>query len=481
MFVKKIANAKGEILYFLVVVLCAIVASVALAVLKYPIGAVLVFSLAFSIALVPSIITRPLLGPLLIGFFLPFERVPTLEIAGATLKINHVLILISLLACLIALFAGKIKIPKDPIRFFVILFLLSLTVSLPLAINFSRAVQVYFFMVLMGALYFIVTFSIKTKDDLRRVISAVLWGALISGVFALLQFAGDAIGLPNEITLLKEGYDKSTFGFARVQAFSQEPLYFANYLFIPLLIIFVLNLKGLIGGVFNKALSYFLLVALLIDFILAVSRGAYMGAGIVLLALIIFQAKSIINFKVVSVSLAIIFFVFIGAYFALLKGESRAIDEFISHVAVEDREKGESVVMRLSSSAQAYDIFLDHPIAGVGLGNFGPIVQGDPDEPPEEDGWAIVNNEYLELLAEGGLIAFVSFVVLLTIIFYRSTVAYLRSKDSFIKAISFALAMSFIGILVQYATFSTLYIIHVWFLIGLIAVTTNLALKGADE
>ncbi|OQA52449.1 MAG: O-Antigen ligase [candidate division WS2 bacterium ADurb.Bin280] len=472
---------RGLIVFYFIAIILAFVSGIALSYLKFPIGLVFILSLTLAIGLIPLIVKKPVIAPILIGFFLPFERVPTLEIGGATLKINHILILISLIACLISFFAERSKIPRDKVRFSVIYFLLFLLISLTVAINFSRAIQVYVFMLLMGALYMIVTLSVKTKEDIKKVLTAILWGALFSGFFGLMQFAGDAVGLPNEITLLKEGYDQSTFGFARIQAFSQEPLYFANYLFIPILLIFVLNLKGLIGGVFNKTLSYILLGALLIDFILAVSRGAYLGAAAVLLILLVSQRKAILNFKVVAISLAMIFIVGFGAYFALSKGESRAIDEFVAHVAVEDRDEGESVVLRLSTASLAWELFTHNPVLGVGLGNFGPVIQGDPDEPPEEDGWSIVNNEYLEILSEGGLVVFLSFVALIISLITNSVSALRKSKETFLKATVFALLVSFIGILVQYTTFSTLYIIHIWYLIALLSASSRVALEGVNE
>lgn len=468
-------------MFYLVSTIAAVAISLIMTTLKYPIGAMLSLGVGFMVLLVPFLLSRPEIGVFLIGFFLPFERVPTIELGAATLKINHLLIVLTLIACLISLFVRRIKIPKDPIRWSVIFFILSLAISLPIAINMSRALQVYIFMLLMAIVYFIVSVLITDKNKLKLAISGVLWGSLIAGVFALLQFGGDMIGLPNEITLLKKGYDSSTFGFARVQAFSQEPLYFANYIFIPLILLFMLNVKNSIKEVFNRNLSFVLLVVLLIDFVLTVSRGAYLAGAAVLLAIVVTQAKTIINFKTIAVSLAVIFFVATGAYLALSRSESRALDEFIGHVAVEDRTEGESVVMRLSSATRAWEIFLDNPVLGVGLGNFGPTVQGDPDEPPEEDGWAIVNNEYLEILAEGGIVAMVVFIVLLLTVFVRSLKAYLVSRDEFVKPVIFALMLALLAILVQYATFSTLYIIHIWFLVGLLGASCNIVFNKKDE
>lgn len=470
-----------ESLWFLAAAFVALVLAFVLSSLKYPLGAVLGVAGAIAILLIPIIVNRFEIGIFLIGFFLPFERVPAIDLGGMTLKINHILIVITLISFLFAFLGKKIKIPKDPTRWFVAFFILTLTISLLAAGDMNRALQVYAFMILMGAVYLVVSTGVRNEQTLKMAIKGILWGALIAGCFAILQFVGDMAGLPNEITLLKEGYDSSTFGFARVQAFSQEPLYFANYIFIPLLLLFFLNIRQSVSKVFSRSLSYILLVILLIDFILTVSRGAYLAAAAVLLVVIFTQAKAVINFKTVSVALAIMFFVGVGSYVALSNSESRALDEFIAHVAVEDRNDGESVVQRLSAADRAYEIFQSNPIIGIGLGNFGPIVAGYPDEAPEESGWAIVNNEYLEILAEGGVVAFVGFVLLIIAIFVRGIKALLKTRSAFLSAAMTAFLVAFFAILVQYATFSTLYIIHIWFLIGLIGGTSNYILNNDDQ
>jgi hypothetical protein len=54
-------------------------------------------------------------------------------------------------------------------------------------------------------------------------------------LFAIYQFLADMIGLPQTLTVLKEGYTKAVFGFPRnSRFFSMEPLFFGNFLFMPL-------------------------------------------------------------------------------------------------------------------------------------------------------------------------------------------------------------------------------------------------------
>lgn len=449
--------------------------------LKVPIGQAGALSVAFMLVLLPVFVQKPEYALVLIGFFLPFERVPTLEIAGATIKINHILIALAFVSYVIYQLAHKhLKIRGDSTKFFVILFLITLTFSLPVADNFSRAVQVFAFMVLMTVLYLTTTLGVQRKESLILVVKGMVWGAVASILAGLYQFVGDAFGLPNTLTFLKEGYDRSTFGFARVQAFSQEPLYFSNYIFIPLFILIILLIHGQTKTVIKRSWAIILVCALLLNFILAISRGAYLAAGVAIVVLAIIQAKYVFRLRIILPVVISLFIVIGGSYLALLKSEPRALDEFIAHVKVEDRDVGESVVMRLNASKEAQELFLDRPIFGIGLGNFGPAVKGYPTEEPAE-GWPIVNNEYLELLAENGVVSFAAFVILIAVLYARAVIAYIRCRDELMKSLILGLMLALFAILVQYLTFSTLYIIHVWFTIALIAAASNIVLSKPPE
>ncbi|MDH4358400.1 MAG: O-antigen ligase family protein [Candidatus Berkelbacteria bacterium] len=446
-----------------------------------PVGQAIVVFFGLAVLLLPLFLKKPEVGLALMGFFLPFERIPSVEIAGASVKINHVLALVLLVSFLISKLAQKkLIIPRDPVRTIIILFLFTLTLSMSIAPNITRSVQVFAFLVLMFLIYLTVTLIAQDKKAVIWAVSGILWGAVAASLVGFWQFFGDMAGLPNTITLLKEGYDKTTFGFARVQGLSAEPLYFSNYIFIPLFVSIILVIRGKVGVLFPKFLTVPLVCALLINLVLAIARGAYLAAGVSFILLIITQIKTLLKARIIVPTLAAIFVVLIGSYIALMKSEPRALDEFISHVRVEDREEGESVVSRVNASKQAQEIFEDNVIFGTGLGNFGPIVQGNPYEKPEE-GWFIVNNEYLEILAENGIIGFTAFVALLAVVFIRALVAYFKARDALLKALVLGLIFAFIAILAQYATFSTLYIIHFWFLLGLMSAVSTLILNNQER
>lgn len=105
----------------------------------------------------------------------------------------------------------------------------------------------------------------------------------------------------------------------------------------------------------------------------------------------------------------------------------------LSHVAVEDRNDGESVVQRLSAADRAYEIFQSNPIVGIGLGNFGPMVAGYPDDAPEESGWAMLTMNIWKSWPRG-MVAFVGFVLLIIAIFVRGIKALLKGRSAFLSA-----------------------------------------------
>ena len=101
---------------------------------------------------------------------------------------------------------------------------------------------------------------------------------------------------------------------------------------------------------------------------------------------------------------------------------------------------------------------------GVGFGGYGPFVSPLPFSKPDA-GWPIVNNETIELLAETGVVGLTAFVVFLAAVFWSAR----GRKD----AVTVACVAALLGMLAQYQTFSTLYIMHVWFTVGLLLTSSK--------
>jgi len=444
-------------------------------VLSFLVGPVLLIGLLLSY----FIFREPTLGWFLIVFFLPFERVPTIEMGGINIKINTVLGLITLFAWVLALMANskKWKIEPNALAIPLSLFVAALIASLTGAINLPRALEVLIFILFTVTLSVLAVNMVNSKEALRKTLIVLFASALVAGAFGLFQFAGDIVGLPRSLTLLKEGYTKAIFGFPRIQAFSMEPLYFANYLLIPICIGVAL--------IFNrvepiKRWPFIGLVALLlINFVLTVSRGGYLGlvGSFVVLGILLF--RKIFTWRNVLIGVLTIGIVGYGVAFALSKGNYQATNEFIGHVMVTDFKNSESVQGRLLTYRRAYNAFKWYPVFGIGIGNYGPFAKFYPSATPK-GGWDIVNNQYIELLAETGLVGTITFAFLILVLTLRTFISLKYGRDLLLRSVLIGAFAALVGILVQYNFMSTLYIIHIWVLIGLLIAVQSIILKAKN-
>lgn len=469
---------KKNWLTFFILILAIIIAAVGSFLLAKT-GSLILILLLFLIIvlfLVSYIFKNPFMGFLMIIFFLPFERVPTYSLFGIDLKINTILGIITLIGWIgVVLFKSKQwKIQPNALSVPIGFFIIALLLSLLQAGDLGRSIQVFVFILFTIALSVMSVNMIPGIDNLKKIILVLLFSSFIVGIFGLFQFGGDIIGLPNSITLLKIGYGKETFGFPRIQAFSMEPLFFANYLLIPISLALAYFFDKV--NIIKRWWLIVLLGILLLNFILTLSRGGYLGLITVVILFLFFYARKIFSWRNIII-IAVCFFVFLGAMFALSKGRGDSLGKFINQATVKDRFKGsESVQGRLMAYEGALQIFSKHRLTGIGIGNYGPYVAKFPEQTPKT-GWAVVNNEYIEVLTETGIIGLSTFVILILVLLLKSVLAFKKAKDPFLKATLFGLFAAFCGILIQYNFFSTLYIIHIWVLIGLLVGVQNLILS----
>lgn len=429
-------------------------------------GLALLLAAILGVILFIVILKKPAFGILLIIATLPFERLFTVSMGGMTVKPVHFAIAVVGLAWL-ALFLlnrNKLKIPTAV--WLALLFWLTGAWSYAISVDPKRTFMVALFW-LVALVGFWLTIQLTEKaSTLRKANIAVVIVASIVALFGFFQIFGDVIGLPFEITGMKPGYDKSTFGFPRVHSTLAEPLYYGNYLLVPF---FLAVCYFIYGGTKGLMRNYALAISLLLlsSIVLTLSRGAYLGLGIGALLLMAWQYKRFFarNNIVIIASVLALALVMALAFFAT--SSSKARDEIFAHLSV-SRLNTESVVSRKDASELAIEWWRVYPWRGVGLGGYGKLELEDKFQLQAEDYQPIVNNQYLETLVETGILGVAFFILFFGFVLVRSVQAWFVANNDFDRATLAGLTLGVIAILAQYATFSTIYIVYVWVFVALL-------------
>jgi O-antigen ligase len=448
----------------------------------------------------------------LIAFFLPFEYLGSFEFRGFTIRISQILAVILIFVWLLALITKKITYKKNYITLPLVVFLAINLLSLMKSSDIKRSLTIFSFILFTAFLGWLITQVITDKKDLKKIIIAVAISSLLISLLGFWQFFGDSYNISPQWTGLRANYVQEKIGFTRIHSTAFEPLYYANYLFIPLFLFLALwigrkspqptllreknneisveesnkfplskPVLSFVEGGGTRGL-FLLIFLILSNFVLTVARGAYLAFIPSLLILIYFFHHKLSNFKklisfILLITLTIFFSWQLIRYF---DRSSSSLDQLKYEEHITNIFGGSSYKERKETINLAWRAFMENPILGIGIGSFGPYAKIHLPWWQKND-WKIVNNEYLEILAETGLAGFIAFMSLLGIIIFRTFKLIYNNKDAFLKTAGAGLFAAFIAILVQYLTFSTLYIMHIWFLIGLLAAISNIKSEIYDS
>ncbi|HEC84644.1 MAG TPA: O-antigen ligase domain-containing protein [Thioploca sp.] len=433
----------------------------------------------FAFAMVTLFIIRqPFIGILLIAFFLPFERLGAYEFGNTTIRVAQILLLITGLVWFLRLvWKRSYSFVRNPPLIPLSLFLVVVLASLTNALNIGRSVTVLIYVIFTASLAFVIPNLVVTKKQLQKVVIVLLVSFVLVSGFGLFQFLGDMTGLPQEVTGLRELYTKDILGFTRIQSTAYEPLYFANYLLIPIAILFALFLAG--NNVIRSGWTIALFSLGVVNLVLTVSRGGYLALAVTLLLIGVIYFKKLFivrNIVIIVIGTVVLFWVVLQTLGT--GGELFTLDKFQEHVT--NAFYGASYDERIETFDQAFIAWREYPIIGVGIGGFGPYVARHPYYIPH-DGWRIVNNEFIEILAENGIIGLLLFMSVLFVLIVRSIKAIMVARDNYLRAIMVALLGVCLGIIIQYQTFSTLYVVHIWFLIGSMVACQNIIFNNQKK
>lgn len=413
----------------------------------------------------------------------PLERIPSYHLGGINLRLSMLVGLVLIIRASYQLLRGKVRLRLSWPILMLIGYMIWILLLGPAAVSKARA------LVVIGSTGYVLALAfaiglLYNKKYLDPIIKTVLIvTALVCG-FAIFQYLGDMLGVPNTITGLQVRYQWPIFGYPRVQGTLLEPLYLSAYLLLPISLVSAkLLLERKLSGWRWYLASLFLSSYILF---LAVSRGGTVAMVVLISASVIgyvllkkFRSGRIwwyVAAMIVAYGLSLLTFSFVNkpAFNTLNKNTGvSSYSNQISNLAGEGDSRGATRQLGIK-------YFRQHPVAGIGPGQFG--VYAKIDEPSDFPGYPIVNNEPIEILAESGIVG------LILILGFFGGLVWLTIKQLWgqkkldsSKVVQLAL-LGFLGATaVQYQSYSTIYITTLWFVVGLLYGISGMLLRQRSK
>ncbi len=247
--------------------------------------------------------------------------------------------------------------------------------------------------------FFIITFAIKEARAVKRILVFAATGIALSALYAIYQ---------------------GITGDDRANGFFGHPMTLAGYLclFMPplFILLFEENLsnkkKWIAGGLFAIFGAGLLFNA---------TRGAWLAVAAVISMVMIYY---LVKRKVIA---AVILCLLIGVGAGLSQ-----YDPFVQRIETITNNKYQSNSERILIWQSAFHMFEDHPVLGVGLGQYKDNYQKKYISPKaKEPNLDHAHNNFMQMLAENGIIGFAGFMTLITCFIGYSFKRFLKDKNPY--------------------------------------------------
>lgn len=312
---------------------------------------------------------------------------------------------IAVLLFLMCVYKKKAIIDKDikkyyyAIGFFVLTMLSSAFFSGDIVYGLKRWADMWVWRLMPFA---VITCCVKKEDSIKILKASCL---------------GISIGI---LCLIYQGVS----GDGRAAGFFGHPMTFAGYLcmYLPL---FLLGYFENLFGVKYKYVSGIMFLAGFAALIFNGTRGAWiavaMTAGILLLYYMVRNKR---NF--------IVGIILVAVCCGILVNNSA----FMHRMSTITNNKYQSNSERLLMWNSAWNMFKDHPVFGVGLGQYKDNYQQKYISPKaKEPNLEHAHNNFMQMLAENGMVGFLGFMTMFTYIIWHNFRKFLTSKNIYSLAI----------------------------------------------
>lgn len=350
-----------------------------------------------------------------------------------------------------------------PFTWSFIIFLLISTISMVVAPSVIESLAVIVRFTGYFLLVFVVGRTIRTRNTLTWILVMMVAAGAITGLYGLYQylFAPQTakIGL----------YDLTEDVAGRIGSTFENPNFYAEYLvlMVPVGLALVLGSRGL----FRRFAMSIATLLLFTGLIMTYTRGSWLSAGVGITLMSILTETWL-------------FWVWI-ALFALAFAAPGVASRFASILDT----TGGTAGFRRRLWTIAFGIISEHPLLGIGIGNYYDVFTEYIFRHPELSvGWVIygAHNSYLTLWAETGIFGILSFIaIILVSIKYGLYLARAKAGDKYLAWINSAIFAGLIGFALNGLTSNSFHhpqgAVFFWFLLGLQVAIDGLQPKDSPK
>lgn len=373
--------------------------------------------------------------------------------------------------------AGILTLIQEKANILILLFLAITFISLINARYFeNEAFQELSLRVKMLTLYFIIIAIIKDRRTLKVAIFVFIIGSIFTtgvGLYELVtgkSFFAESYRYGYISQKMATGLAQTTYGGAgRIQGLYSDPGFHAH----AIVIFFGLTLPWLF---YARSKKIKMLASILITCYVmnVIGTGARVGWASLTFSFLIFLLvlKHRYKYLVGPISILLVILIFL----ALFRTTDAPTFERLQY------GKDKSFSWRLDTYRQGIEMVRDHPLLGVGTGNYLAEYHNYLSVAPNLSryfmGW--LHNSYLQIWAENGTIGLGVFLIFFLTIIFGLLTAYLKAVDVEMKALSLGLLTAFSGYAVEFAGVPILGQEPGWIILGLSAALISIFRKERE-
>ena len=298
--------------------------------------------------------------------------------------------------------------------------------------------------------FVVVIFLLNNYFDAKKVMLTGFAGITLTSVYAVYQ------GLS---------------GISRANGFYGHPMTLGGWLcvFLPLLLIEFFERK-LLGKYYWLAGFAFCICSA--GLVFNATRGAWLAVAIVSAVLLIYYMFK--NKRNLAVSI-----IFVALISTVLVNNPKFMHRLDT---IDDFNKYQSNTERILIWQSAWNMFKDHPILGVGLGQYTENYQQKYISPQaKEPKLGHAHNNFLQMLAENGIVGFAGFVIMFGYIILKNLITWFNTKNVYALMIVSATVCLLLQGFTEYNVGNSAVIKMYWLILGLLVVLSEFYKKETNN